>query len=171
MTPKIFMLFIFSLAVFSFTIGCGPSPEQIAYEKSVDSMMRADSIAQKIISDSLARIDSIRNFPCPELAEYSRLTERSIALLRSSENNVADKFEIMADSLEAMHTILFEKTFASLDGICKHRLMALDMRYTRDMTNAIIDRSGAMARIMRDESEDAKTDSIANRIEFMEINK
>ena len=170
MTLKFLSFFIFFALVFS--TGCGPSAEEIAQqqleEHILDSTRKADSIAHKIIADSIARRDSIRNFPGPELEEYTKLSQRIIALLRSSENNVSDKFGVMADSLGEMHTALFKKTFASLDGICKHRLMALDMRYTRDMTNAIMARSGPAGQLIHSESEDAKVDSMSDAIEFGE---
>jgi hypothetical protein len=168
MTPKFSLLFISFILLFSF--GCGPSDEEIARKQLedhlIDSTRKADSLAQKIITDSIARIDSIRNFSCPELEKFIDLNNRTIALLRSGDENKVEKFDKMADSIAKMHTELFEKKFTSLDPICRKRLMAQDLIFTRDMTNAVINMSGPVARIIRSEVEDAKVDSMARAIEF-----
>lgn len=168
MTPKLLSFFI--SCIFLLAFGCGPSAEEIARQQLedhlIDSTRKADSLAQKIITDSLARIDSIRKFSCPDLEKFIDLNNRTIALLKSNDDNKTEKFDKMSDSIAVMHKELFEKKFTSLDPICRKRLMAQDLIFTRDMTNAVIDMSGPVARIIRSEQKDAEVDSMARAIEF-----
>lgn len=120
----------------------------------------------KIYNDSLARIDSIRNFSCPELEKFIDLNNRAIALLKSNDEHKTEKFDKMSDSISVMHKELFEKKFTSLDPVCRKRLMAQDLIFTRDMTNAVIDMSGPVTSIIRSEKKDAEIDSMARAIEF-----
>lgn len=171
MAPKSFTIPIFFIFIL-FSSGCGPSDEEIARQQLedhiADSIHVADSLAQKHITDSLARIDSIRNFSCPDLEKFHDLNKRTIALLKSGDDHITEKFDKMGDSIAILHKELFEKKFTSLDPICRKRLMAMDLIFTRDMTNAVINMSGPIARIIRSEIEDAKVDSMARAIEFGE---
>lgn len=79
-------LFIAAIAFLSFQ--CGSSREQQEadrrLQKLTDSITQADAIAQRHTNDSVHRADSIRSLPCPELAEYIRLSDRGIAMMKTA---------------------------------------------------------------------------------------
>ena len=164
-------LFIAAIAIVSFQ--CGPSQEQEAQQlvkQLTDSIMKAEAIAQQHTNDSVHRADSIRSLPCPELAEYIRLSDRGIAMMKTATTDEDIKrVNKTMDSITAVE----KKLTGHLDKMephCRRRYLALSLIYTRDLTNGLMDLMGPVGQIAhpKNEAEDRHTDSLAKAIEFGE---
>lgn len=178
---KKFLLRFFLSPVFLFTqipvflipvslSSCGPSQQEIAEKKYYDSIDSVFTVEQKHISDSIRRIDSIRNFPCPQIQPYIDMSERAIAILEAPGTvpNRAERYGAAGDSAAQFFAAFMKDGFADIDPICRKRLMALSMVYLQRQTSAINDLDPVARQLFPHEEEDRRTDSIAWNMQFGE---
>lgn len=168
---KLLSFSLITISLFTISLSsCGPSEAEMAEARYHDSIDSAYFAEEQRISDSIERVDSIRNFRCPELELYQQMNERAIAILEEpgQVEHRADRYGVIADSIGVFFTDFMKNRFTSLDPICRKRILALSLMYTQRHTSAVNDLDPVARRLFPHEAEDRRTDSMANAIMFGE---